>query len=383
MIAPTYSAVGWVTALVEQATAAGSDVRELLQLARDDGARLPLPGGGETAQRWRILTELAPANLSAARVFEAHTDALAILAEAGERAPEGAYGVFAAEAPGCRLKAEECGGQFRLTGTKPWCSLGSAARLGPGHRAHRRRTSAIPGRPATTARRGRANDRLGRPRAAHGHEHLAHLHWHPSARRSATSTGTCTDRAFRGAVSAWLHAGTAGRSVCRTDCASPRPIATTISPHLSVGRVDATLHAAAATLEGAAAAIDRGAADGPAGELLAPRVRAVVADAAERTLREVAHALGPAPLAFEEGHARRVADLELYVRQHHGERDLATLGRVALMAIDAVSPILRFARRPEPTSGAWTRSWPPTACRRSSSRTSARSAARRRRAPGR
>src|SRR4249919_1622082 len=38
------------------------------------------------------------------------------------------------------------------------------------------------------------------------------------------------------------------------------------------------------------------------------------------------HTLGPAPLAFDETHARRVADLEIYVRQHHAERDLADLG---------------------------------------------------------
>jgi hypothetical protein len=40
----------------------------------------------------------------------------------------------------------------------------------------------------------------------------------------------------------------------------------------------------------------------------------------------VGHTLGPAPLAFDETHARRVADLEIYVRQHHAERDLADLG---------------------------------------------------------
>jgi hypothetical protein len=44
----------------------------------------------------------------------------------------------------------------------------------------------------------------------------------------------------------------------------------------------------------------------------------------------VGHALGPAPLAFDEDHARRVADLELYLRQHHAERDLARLGEATL-----------------------------------------------------
>ena len=39
------------------------------------------------------------------------------------------------------------------------------------------------------------------------------------------------------------------------------------------------------------------------------------------------HALGPAPLAFDADHAARVADLEIYLRQHHAERDVAALGR--------------------------------------------------------
>jgi hypothetical protein len=99
---------------------------------------------------------------------------------------------------------------------------------------------------------------------------------------------------------------------------------------LHVGLVDATLHASEGVLARAAAQIDDGKAKGPAGEDLALRVRAVVADAAERTLRQVGHALGPAPLAFDEQHARRVADLELYLRQHHAERDLARLGELRL-----------------------------------------------------
>jgi hypothetical protein len=82
----------------------------------------------------------------------------------------------------------------------------------------------------------------------------------------------------------------------------------------------------------AADEVDNGRAVGAKGAVLALRVRSVVADAVEAVLRQVGHALGPAPLAFDDAHARRVADLELYVRQHHGERDLAALGRAVLGA---------------------------------------------------
>ncbi len=70
--------------------------------------------------------------------------------------------------------------------------------------------------------------------------------------------------------------------------------------------------------------------------ILAARVRAIVADAAETVLRTADHALGPAPLVADDAHARRVADLHLYLRQHHAERDLARLGR-DLIARDADS----------------------------------------------
>jgi hypothetical protein len=69
--------------------------------------------------------------------------------------------------------------------------------------------------------------------------------------------------------------------------------------------------------------------------LLALRVRTVVAQAAETVLAHAAHALGPAPLGFDEEHARRVADLQLYIRQHHAEGDLAALGAHLLENVDA------------------------------------------------
>ena len=47
-------------------------------------------------------------------------------------------------------------------------------------------------------------------------------------------------------------------------------------------------------------------------------------------LARTGHALGPAPLTLDDTHARRVADLTVYLRQHHAERDVAALGRAVL-----------------------------------------------------
>ena len=68
---------------------------------------LPLPGAGETAQRWRRLAELTEADVVAGRLAEAHTDAVAILAELGgpDPKPDQLWGVWAAESGDAALLA--------------------------------------------------------------------------------------------------------------------------------------------------------------------------------------------------------------------------------------------------------------------------------------
>jgi hypothetical protein len=69
--------------------------------------------------------------------------------------------------------------------------------------------------------------------------------------------------------------------------------------------------------------------DGP---ILAKRARAAVAAACEGILQLAGHAMGPAPLAMNATHAKRVADLQLYIRQHHAEKDDASLGNALAAA---------------------------------------------------
>lgn len=97
-----------------------------------------------------------------------------------------------------------------------------------------------------------------------------------------------------------------------------------------LGEADLSLQAAASVLASAASDIDDGRAGGGNGAVLAQRVRGVVASTVEKVLEAAAHGLGPGPLTSEEEHARRVADLQVYVRQHHAERDAAALGEMLL-----------------------------------------------------
>jgi hypothetical protein len=100
--------------------------------------------------------------------------------------------------------------------------------------------------------------------------------------------------------------------------------------------VDAALAAAApAHPESGAAQTDRDsgaeAADGTVGGWSeALRVRGTVAAAVERVQLLVSQNLGPGPLAFDERYGKCMADLSLYVRQHHATRDDAQLGALTL-----------------------------------------------------
>jgi hypothetical protein len=319
---------GWAWPLAEASGDAGEDAGAALRLAGKYGTLLPQPGAGQTAARWAVLAAVAERNLTVARVLEAHSDALAILAEAGQPPPGGTWGVFAAEAPGHRLTASGGDGQAVLTGVKPWCSLADRLdyALVTAHAGDQRRLYRVSLREASVT--------VDPPGG-----------WVARGLRTVTSVAVRFDQtpaepvgepgwylsrpgfAWGGmGVAACWHGGALGlrAAVLRASASRPGDLA-----DLHAGIVDAALWASAAALGRGAALIDGGLAEGEAGQVLGLRVRAIVADAAERVIRQAGHALGPAPLAFDEDHARRVADLELYIRQHHAERDLARLGAAA------------------------------------------------------
>lgn len=85
---------------------------------------LPLPGQGATPLRHEALMRWGAKDLSLARIAEAHTDALAILAAAGQsERPGGLYGVWAADGPAGRLTYSRLrNGDYVLQGSKQFCS---------------------------------------------------------------------------------------------------------------------------------------------------------------------------------------------------------------------------------------------------------------------
>jgi alkylation response protein AidB-like acyl-CoA dehydrogenase len=287
---------------------------------------LPLPGGGRTRERWAVLADLAGEDLSLARLAEGHADALAILAELGAGAPTTGtrWGVWAAQPPGPGLTARQADGGWRLDGTKQYCSGARSctdalvtATAPDGDRLFAVSTHGLWPIPGTWPATGMAaSDTLdirfagiaaepvggpgsytARPGFAHGGAGVAAC-WYGGAR----------------AVGRILLAAAAERDV------GPHALA-----HL--GAVDIALHTAKTALDVAAAEIDADPKDREdGGRLRALRVRALVEAVATEVMQRVGRALGADPLSHDEAHSRRVADLTVYLRQHHAERNLAELG---------------------------------------------------------
>ena len=97
-----------------------------------------------------------------------------------------------------------------------------------------------------------------------------------------------------------------------------------------VGELHAALAATDALLGHTAALID--ADDGPGAvppaevDLDIATLRAAVERAVREVVDRAPRVVGPGPLSRDAGLARALADLTLYVRQHHAERDHAALG---------------------------------------------------------
>ena len=56
-------------------------------------------------------------------------------------------------------------------------------------------------------------------------------------------------------------------------------------------------------------------------------IRHIVATGCRDVIAASQRATGPGPQVFDDAHAQRIADLGLYVEQHHHEADLAEIGR--------------------------------------------------------
>ena len=307
---------------------------------RDAVSCLSVPGAprgdGRTLTNWRILARTGATDLDTARLVEAHLDAATITSEldGADVAPGSLWGVWAAESATAgvvRADVVDHGG-WTLSGSKPWCS-GTAVcthALVTAHAEDGRRLFAVDLTDPGIRTRGGEWVGVGMVRSS-----ASTVDFDRVAAVPVGAPGAYLDRAgfWHGAIAvaaAWFGGAVAVAEPLRRAGRQDR-----LDGHgrAHLGAVDAALAAARALLRDAADAIDDPPARGwsvAAAQRRALQTRAVVETAVDTAVRHTGRGTGPGPLAHDRAHARRVADLQLYVRQSHAERDLATLGELAL-----------------------------------------------------
>ncbi|NTY90237.1 acyl-CoA dehydrogenase [Pseudomonas putida] len=301
---------------------------ELLQALRAEQLDLlPLPGHGRTLERWRALARVAGCDLGLAKLYEGHTDALAVLAECGaaQHAHDGIWGMWAAEPPDARAHiVARHGERVQLQGRKAWCS--GALQID---------------RALLTAWE---NDQpqLVAIELSHPSQRIQAEQWQAVGMASTASVtvefdnspglaiGTPGQYLSRpgfwqggaGIAACWYGAAEALAGYLREHCNKPRP-----DPHADahLGAVDAALYGARAALRECAAWIDQHSQDDASFEVR--RTRAQIEQAVEQVIQHVGRALGATPFCRSSHFARLSADLPVYLRQSHAERDLAELGQ--------------------------------------------------------
>ena len=282
-------------------------------LCRED---LPSPGAGNMAQRHARIFAAGREDLSLAKLAEAHWDAVSILRESGREPVAGVkYAVWASEIPGRPMHfADE-----RLSGTKEFCSgagLVDRALVSAGAlllevdlAAHAERIQTDASGWQTEAFRATQTSALTFNDCPA--ETIGDTNWYVD--RPGFWQGAC------GPTAAWAG-GAAG--LVDDAMAAKRD-----DPHTTahLAAMHANVWATEALLAAAAAEFDR---DPKANAMVrALEVRHLVEQLCTDTLRRFARALGPAPLAKHADTARRYAELDLFLRQSHAERDLESLGR--------------------------------------------------------
>nr|WP_245782208.1 acyl-CoA dehydrogenase family protein [Actinokineospora terrae] len=274
----------------------------------------------DTVGRWAALAALGRTDLALARVAEGHVDAVAILAEAGRGVAPGAlYGVWASRSGGASVRLVD----GRVSGTMRYCSGAGGidrALVVAGDslvEVDLADPAVVPDRASWQA--------IGMDASA-----SADVRFEGVAGTVVGSPGWYASRAGflvggGGVAAVWLG-GAAGVLDDVLDLLAEREPDEHQLAH--VGALHAAVEGAAGYLERVAHSID----DGDVRPVQLATCRTVAERAAWETLDRVPRVVGPTPLSRDRVFAQRLVDLQLYVRQHHAERDLAALGRAVLEA---------------------------------------------------
>ena len=297
-------------------------------------ARTPVPGAGDTWERFEIFASLAEEDLSLARLGEGHADALAILDDAGRgwHHPDASYGVWAARSGTGGVTATPVSGGWKLAGRKAFCS-GSGivdralvtAEAPDGYRLFDIATvdTVIETAPDSWPAVGMA-DSLSETLTFGGP---------PVCEEDAVGPPDFyTDRpgfwfGASGVAACW-YGGACGLVAGVVEAVGSDPGELVL---MDIGMAVSGLQAMQDALRSVATAIDADPGDQlDQARARAMTVRQIVHGSCEAILRLTAAAGGARPLCHDPAQARRAADLYVYLAQHHGGADAVNLGRLTL-----------------------------------------------------
>ena len=316
---------------VRSGEAVFNPARALDTLVAHQLADLPMPGAGKTLQRWQALAAVAAFDLSLAKLYEGHTDALAIL---GELKPDqviapGTWCVWASEAPLAKVSITSTVlDSVCLSGAKSWCSGAATADYA-----------------LLTA--WDAEAQLPQLVWLPVRQHRIHVDpslWKAVGMAASQSLEVQFDGAVAhrvGGVGAYLQRpgfwqGGAGVAACwwggangigqafKQSMAAQPAEALSLFKLAGLGKVALALQETAAVLRESAAWIDAHPLAEASAVALAARLSAE--QCAKRVLDEVGKAMGASPFCRDEKFAQAAADLPVFIRQSHAERDFVSLG---------------------------------------------------------
>lgn len=290
---------------------------------------LPMPGAGRTSRRWSFLGRLGGWDLCLFKVLEAHYDACAILAELGcpRPAPGELWAVWAAEPPDAILRYSKAGnGSF--DGTKRWCTGASVVThaLVTARDGDQRVLAAVEMSGAGIDVRDASWQAVGMARAETFDVTFDAVPAHLVAGDNRYVLRPGFWHGGAGIAAGWLGAA---RSIVAPLLASQRERASELQL-VHLGAVEMTLDLNVTALCAVADAIDAQPHLTHKREVL--QLRTSVDLGCAEIMHRVGRALGAGPLCQNREHARRVADLGVFTRQCHAERDLQALGKFALEA---------------------------------------------------
>jgi len=313
---------------------------------------LPLPGQGATLDRWKMLAAVSSWDLSLAKLYEAHTDALAILAELspGTPLPSGLGGVWAAEAPGFTVhQTPSSDDRVTLTGKKAWCSGATCLDWALLTTWTRDERDARPSLSLVDLKHpGIVADASGWHAVGMSRVSTSTVQFDNVPARLIGPPGAYLNRpgfwhGGAGIAACWYGASTAlADALAQTVRRRAREVGNSAGAGLKqdpfrlahLGTVDVALTQARALLFQTAAEVDahNASAVGAAqrSQQAAMRVRAACEVAASTVLAHVGKALGATPYCADARFARMAADLPVFLRQSHAERDLAALAELAI-----------------------------------------------------